>query len=195
MMNDRRGFGQIGDRLREFGGRPIHSANQFLNILGTYPAGWPVRVVYEHDGHSITRTVRLERLPVQKPFEPDVSLNRDETRRILTACRQALGVWPAKATLKWSAHRQQGAADLLRIEASESSDGGGQLQVKQVNGQSVREVQYNGRTAQVREAARSGGLPFAWGCRAPCHPPEYIAHADWHRCRAVRRALLAAAAM
>jgi hypothetical protein len=25
----------------------------------------------------------------------------------------------------------------------------------------------------------------------PCHPPEYIAHEDWHRCRAVREQLLA----
>jgi hypothetical protein len=28
----------------------------------------------------------------------------------------------------------------------------------------------------------------------PCHPPEYIAHENWHRCRAVRVALLAAVA-
>jgi hypothetical protein len=27
----------------------------------------------------------------------------------------------------------------------------------------------------------------------PCHPPGYVAHADWHTCRAVRKALLASA--
>ncbi|MGJ5077645.1 hypothetical protein [Bradyrhizobium sp. HKCCYLS3013] len=26
----------------------------------------------------------------------------------------------------------------------------------------------------------------------PCHPPGYIAHHDWHRCREVRLALLSA---
>jgi hypothetical protein len=50
------------------------------------------------------------------------------------------------------------------------------------------------------QLARLLGLVDEWwsGCHAnnrtrePSHPPEYIAHEYWHRCRAVRAKLLAA---
>jgi hypothetical protein len=52
------------------------------------------------------------------------------------------------------------------------------------------------------ELARLLGLVSEWWtCQhvndrseRPCHPPGYIAHKDWHKCRQVRRALLAAVA-
>jgi hypothetical protein len=51
-----------------------------------------------------------------------------------------------------------------------------------------------------RELARMLGLVSEWWTGnhvndrsdGPCHPPEYIAHSDWHTCREVREALLAA---
>src|SRR4029079_3917008 len=110
------------------------------------------RVVYEHDGKSIERTVRLPRLPAKIPLQPDASLNELQTQRILAACRQAMGAWPAKGSLKWKVHRQQPPAEVFQVEATESIEGGGQLQIKEMNDKLVREFQYNGRTAQVREA-------------------------------------------
>jgi hypothetical protein len=52
-----------------------------------------------------------------------------------------------------------------------------------------------------RELARLlGFVDEWWTCNhvndrspEPCHPPGYIAHGDWFRCRAVRLQLLAAA--
>jgi hypothetical protein len=55
----------VGDELVRFAGRPIRSANQFANILGIYPEGWPVEIVYRRDGAERTRRVRLARLPVR----------------------------------------------------------------------------------------------------------------------------------
>jgi hypothetical protein len=54
-----------------------------------------------------------------------------------------------------------------------------------------------------RKLARSLDLVDAWWSgnsvlsrsRESCHPPEYMAHQDWHRCHEVRMALLAAAGL
>jgi hypothetical protein len=51
-----------------------------------------------------------------------------------------------------------------------------------------------------RELARMLGLVSEWWTgnqvndrsEGPCHPPWCVAHLDWHRCREVREALLAA---
>ena len=48
----------------QFASQEIHSANQFLNLLGAFPAGWPVDVIFEHDGEQIACTIRLHCLPV-----------------------------------------------------------------------------------------------------------------------------------
>lgn len=55
-----------GDRLLQLGGREIVSANQFLSILGTYPAGWPVDVVHEREGRVMRFRMRLDALPLPK---------------------------------------------------------------------------------------------------------------------------------
>jgi serine protease Do len=53
----------LGDRLIAFEGRPIASANDFLNVISTYPAGWPAEVTFEHEGVEKTVHVRLTPLP------------------------------------------------------------------------------------------------------------------------------------
>jgi len=55
---------KLGDVLVRFAGRDIRSANQFASLLGTYPEGWPVEIVYRRDGTERTANVRLDRLPV-----------------------------------------------------------------------------------------------------------------------------------
>jgi S1-C subfamily serine protease len=44
----RRGM-DVGDELVSFAGRPMGSANQFLNVLGLYPRGWRVPLEYRRD--------------------------------------------------------------------------------------------------------------------------------------------------
>ncbi len=104
---------EVGDRLIEFDGRPIHSANDFANILGVYPAFWPVTVTFEHEGQVLTKRVRLERLtvPMEKPFEVDERINTRETQRVLQACRDRLGVLPEGKRLTWRGECREHAVE------------------------------------------------------------------------------------
>jgi len=55
----RRGL-ELGDELISFAGRPLTSVNQFKNVLGIYPRGWRVPVVYRHNNTERRETlVRL----------------------------------------------------------------------------------------------------------------------------------------
>lgn len=139
---------RVGDRIVSFGGREIHSANQFLNILGVYPAGWPVRVVYERDGTSMERIVRLARVPVDVPWEPDADLMRDETRRILTATHAAF-TGPKDRSLQWKSALQSAELGMRVCTATESADGQGLRQYTKANGEAVGQVRYSVRTAQT----------------------------------------------
>jgi len=50
------------DELVSFGGRPIGSVNQFKNVLGIYPKGWKIPLVYRRDGERDEIYPRLEAL-------------------------------------------------------------------------------------------------------------------------------------
>ena len=52
-----------GDTLLEFDGKTITSANQFLNLVTTCPAGWPVQVRFRHQDQDVSGWLRLTRLP------------------------------------------------------------------------------------------------------------------------------------
>ena len=54
----RRGL-RYGDEIVRFGGRDISTANALKNVLGTYPQGWRVPVVFRRDGKEYERLVRL----------------------------------------------------------------------------------------------------------------------------------------
>jgi S1-C subfamily serine protease len=54
----RRGL-RYDDEIISFAGRPIDSPNAFKNILGIFPKGWQVPIVFRHDGQQRTATVRL----------------------------------------------------------------------------------------------------------------------------------------
>jgi S1-C subfamily serine protease len=43
----RRGL-DVGDQLVSFAGRPVRTVNQYKNVLGLYPKGWRVPLVYRH---------------------------------------------------------------------------------------------------------------------------------------------------
>ncbi|QDT55322.1 Periplasmic serine endoprotease DegP precursor [Caulifigura coniformis] len=57
----RRGL-QVGDELVSFAGRPIHTANEFKNVLGIYPDGWKLPLTYRRRDKEERILVRLRRL-------------------------------------------------------------------------------------------------------------------------------------
>ena len=65
----RRGLRE-GDELVSFGGRAIGSVNQFKNILGIYPKGWLVPLVYRRDGAEQRIDARLRGLHRESELLP-----------------------------------------------------------------------------------------------------------------------------
>jgi serine protease Do len=65
----RRGL-RIGDELVSFAGRPIRTVNQFKNILGIYPQGWRVPLVYRRDDEKHEIIVRLRALHRAAELQP-----------------------------------------------------------------------------------------------------------------------------
>ena len=57
----RRGL-RVDDEIISFAGRPIRSVNQFKNVLGIYPKGWKLPLVYRRDTSRHEILVRLEAL-------------------------------------------------------------------------------------------------------------------------------------
>jgi S1-C subfamily serine protease len=54
----RRGL-RYDDEVVAFGGRPIDTPNGFKNVLGIFPKGWRVPLVFRHDGREHATLVRL----------------------------------------------------------------------------------------------------------------------------------------
>lgn len=106
---------RLGDVLVGFAGRKIDTANQFANILGIYPEGWPVEVRYRRDGQAYTARLRLGRLPVEleNPIATDREQNLTETRRALDAFAAAIGGRDEAAAVTrigWRASRLAGGS-------------------------------------------------------------------------------------
>jgi S1-C subfamily serine protease len=57
----RRGL-RVDDEIVSFAGRPIRSVNQFKNVLGIYPKGWKLPLVYRREGRKQEIFVRLRGL-------------------------------------------------------------------------------------------------------------------------------------
>jgi hypothetical protein len=56
---------RIDDEIVSFAGRPIRSVNQFKNILGIYPKGWELPLVFRREGQKQEIPVRLSALHSQ----------------------------------------------------------------------------------------------------------------------------------
>lgn len=65
----RRGLRE-GDEIVSFAGRPIGSVNQFKNVLGIYPRGWTLPLVYRRDGVKHEIYVELRSLHRQSELAP-----------------------------------------------------------------------------------------------------------------------------
>jgi S1-C subfamily serine protease len=143
---------EVGDKLLLFGGREIHTSNQFANYLGVYPANWPVQVEFERGSEKFSRVVRLEGLPVNlpKPFKVDEELNRAEAKRVLEACRHHLGDTALSGTLRWRATRMVPGKllpEVQIVEVNETPDGRGEARVLDRAGKVIARYEYTGRTA------------------------------------------------
>jgi S1-C subfamily serine protease len=83
---------RLGDRLLSIDGIEIQSANHVASLMGTYPAGWPVRLGILRDGSPREVVIRLEpvdpRMPA--PFEEDPEVNQREVKRVLEDFRRSL---------------------------------------------------------------------------------------------------------
>jgi len=64
----RRGL-EEGDEIISFAGRPIRSVNQYKNILGIYPKGWKIPLVYRRGGEKKEISVRLRALHRSSDFQ------------------------------------------------------------------------------------------------------------------------------
>jgi serine protease Do len=58
------------DEIVSFAGRPIGSVNQFKNILGIYPKGWLLPIVYRRDGQKQEILVELRALHRESELKP-----------------------------------------------------------------------------------------------------------------------------
>lgn len=65
----RRGL-RIDDEIVSFAGRPVRSVNQFKNVLGIYPKGWKLPLVYRHKGEAHEVLVRLRPLHRKSEITP-----------------------------------------------------------------------------------------------------------------------------
>src|SRR5207248_90365 len=54
----RRGL-DLNDELVSFAGRPINNRNHFQNVMGLFPKGWRMPLVYRHDNVKHEILVRL----------------------------------------------------------------------------------------------------------------------------------------
>src|SRR5207248_8183899 len=65
----RRGL-RADDEIVSFAGRPIRSVNQFKNVLGIFPKGWMVPLVYRQKDQKTEVYVRLRGLHRKSEFLP-----------------------------------------------------------------------------------------------------------------------------
>lgn len=81
---------RTGNRLLRFGDVDIGSANQFLNILGTYPENWPVSISFDSHGRTVHKVVRLEGVtpPMRREYSVPDAVNRKALTETLDAFRK-----------------------------------------------------------------------------------------------------------
>ena len=76
----RRGL-RAGDEIVSFAGRPIGSVNQFKNVLGIFPKGWKLPLVYRREDRKQEAFVRLRGLHRQSELTLNQKAPRPEVPR------------------------------------------------------------------------------------------------------------------
>lgn len=134
---------RVGDRVLAFNGRPIHSANQLMNWVGSYPSRWPAELSIQREDQTRVLRFRLDALPLPRrerpppdmppeearqlpqPLQgPNERANIREVRRVLRRARAAIGpVQALDALTGWTmAYERTSARDgrVSRAEVHES---------------------------------------------------------------------------
>ncbi|MFQ5493957.1 MAG: S1C family serine protease, partial [Phycisphaerae bacterium] len=163
---------RVGDTLRSIDATAIHTANQVASLLGTYPAGWPVVLDVEQNGHPARLVVRLD--PVQprmpKPYKEITAVNQRRIRRVLRRFQRAvLGTDGGRppAAWRWNTSRcpfRDGAGDVkpcAQYVTIQSGDGPFRRQRRYDDGSTGGVLEYNATTVTQRTS------PDA----APVQPP------------------------
>lgn len=75
----RRGL-RADDEIVSFANRPIRSVNQFKNVLGIYPKGWKIPLVYRRDGKKKEILVQLRGLHRQSELTGEPKPPRQQPR-------------------------------------------------------------------------------------------------------------------
>jgi len=75
----RRGL-RIDDEIVSFAGRQIRSVNQFKNVLGIYPKGWKIPLVYRREDQKHEVLVRLRALHRKSELTPKKRSRRPQPR-------------------------------------------------------------------------------------------------------------------
>lgn len=125
---------RLGDRVVAFAGVPIASANHLLNLLGTYPSGWPVTLEAEREGRQWELRLRLDeaalpkglsppkellkRMKLPDPLRPNSRANARTVRRALERYRRAVRVNPRAERMP--AYRGNGKRRVVGTGATEA---------------------------------------------------------------------------
>lgn len=102
----RRGL-RADDEIVSFGDRPIRSVNQFKNILGIYPKGWQIPLVYRRDGEKFTIYPRLRALhkktafTTKKPEPPKAQPKKPDDKKPKLPIPQIMGKPKPKLPAKY----------------------------------------------------------------------------------------------
>ncbi len=118
---------QRGERLTSIDAIPIASGNQYLGLLGAYPADWPIHLVVERDGQARDVVLRLDAVvpKSQRPFQPDREVNQREVERVLRRFQKAvLSERMPRRPPSWAWRgRRETATGTQRFTASQVGDG------------------------------------------------------------------------
>jgi S1-C subfamily serine protease len=79
-----------GDELVYFAGRPLSTVNQYKNVLGLYPRGWRVPIVFRHENDNkeierkevLVRLMGVQRQEIDDPNEPKPPDGKPAPKRV-----------------------------------------------------------------------------------------------------------------
>lgn len=161
---------RVGDHLLELDRVPITSRNHFASLIGTYPAGWPVRLRVERGGLPLEFTTRLEPLQpkLSEPFEPDADINRAHVEFVLNRYRsEVIGENPVLPRRRsWKMKREVRSADpgsapaVEFYEGAVSHEGPAVLRRIHDGGRKGRLIEFTESTALARTSSESQDEPM-----------------------------------
>ena len=142
---------RTGNRLLRFGDVDIGSANQFLNILGTYPENWPVPISFDSHGRTVHKVVRLEGVtpPMRHGYTVPDAVNRRALTETLEAFRKRVcgSRFPATPrSWSWTAVRSESDNKLsFRVTDARGRD------AERIEGNANRRILSNDESANFIE--------------------------------------------